>query len=102
MASIQKAGTESNEQIGRTVTNALQDSRKEQNEQLHAFGEQAESRLSSVQHTNTENIGKINTTLENKMKELQESNEKRLEQMQGVVDEKLQKTFEPRLSQSFE
>jgi DNA recombination protein RmuC len=36
------------------------------------------------------------------MKSLQESNEKRLEQMQGVVDEKLQKTLETRLSQSFE
>ncbi len=36
------------------------------------------------------------------MKELQESNEKRLVQMQGVVDEKLQKTLETRLSQSFE
>lgn len=102
LESIQKAGTESNEQIGRTVTNALQSSRKEQNEQLHAFGEQVESRLSSVQHTNTENIEKINATLENKIKELQESNEKRLEQMQCVVDEKLQKTLETRLSQSFE
>ena len=36
------------------------------------------------------------------MKALQESNEKRLEQMQGVVDEKLQKTLETRLAQSFE
>lgn len=102
LADIQKAGTESNEQIGRTVTAALQKSREEQNNQLHTFGEQVDSRLSSVQHANTENIEKINTTLENKMKELQESNEKRLEQMQGVVDEKLQKTLESRLSQSFE
>lgn len=36
------------------------------------------------------------------MKSLQESNEKRLEQIQGVVDEKLQKTLETRLAQSFE
>lgn len=99
---IQKAGTDSNEQIGRTITTALQESRKEQNNQLHTFGEQVDSRLSSIQRANTENIEKINTTLENKMKELQESNEKRLEQMQGVVDEKLQKTLEARLSQSFE
>lgn len=102
LTSIQKAGVESNELIGRMVTDALQSSRREQNEQLHAFCEQIESRLSSIQHANTENIEKINTTLENKMKELQESNEKRLEQMQGVVDEKLQKTLETRLSQSFE
>lgn len=102
LTSIQKAGTESNEQIGRTVTAALQKSREEQNHQLHTFGEQVNDRLLSIQRANTENIEKINTTLENKMKELQESNEKRLEQMQGVVDEKLQKTLETRLSQSFE
>ena len=36
------------------------------------------------------------------MNSLQESNEKRLEQMQGIVDEKLQKTLESRLSKSFE
>lgn len=99
---IQKAGTDSNEQIGRTITTALQESRKEQNNQLHTFGEQVDNRLSSIQRANTDSIEKINTTLENKMKELQESNEKRLEQMQGVVDEKLQKTLEARLSQSFE
>lgn len=102
LTAIQKAGTDSNEQIGRTVTNALQQSREEQNKQFHTFGEQVDGRLTSIQHANTENIEKINTTLENKMKALQESNEKRLEQMQGVVDEKLQKTLETRLSQSFE
>ena len=102
LTAIQKAGTESNEQIGRTVAGALQKSREEQNNQLHIFGEQVDGRLSSVQRASTENIEKMNTTLENKMKELQESNEKRLEQMQGVVDEKLQKTLESRLSQSFE
>lgn len=102
LSAVQKAGTDSNEQIGRTVTAALQTSREEQNKQLHTFGEQVDSRLSSVQRANTENIEKINSTLENKMKSLQESNEKKLEQIQGVVDEKLQKTLETRLAQSFE
>ncbi len=102
LTSIQKAGIDSNEQIGRSVAAALQTSREEQNRQLHTFGEQVDNRLSAIQHTNSENIEKINTTLENKMKLLQESNEKRLEQMQGIVDEKLQKTLETRLAQSFE
>lgn len=102
LTDIQKAGTESNEQIGRAVTATLQKSREEQSNQLRAFGGQVEVRLSSIQQANTENIEKINATLEAKLKELQESNEKRLEQMQGVVDEKLQKTLETRLSQSFE
>lgn len=99
---IQKAGTDSNEQIGRTITTALQENRKEQNDRLHTFGEQVDNRLSGIQRANADSIEKINATLENKMKELQESNEKRLEQMQGVVDEKLQKTLESRISKSFE
>lgn len=102
LTSIQKAGIDSNEQIGRSVTTALQTNREEQSKQLHAFGEKVDNRLSAIQHDNYENIEKINTTLENKMKLLRESNEKRLEQIQGVVDEKLQKTLETRLTQSFE
>lgn len=102
LETIQNVGMKSNEQIGRKVTTALQDNRKEQNDQLHEFGEQVNNRLLFIQRANADNIEKINSTLENKVKELQESNEKRLEQMQGVVDEKLQKTLETRLSQSFE
>lgn len=102
LTDIQKASAENNNQIGKTVNDSLQKSREEQNKQLHTFGEQVENRLTSVQRANTENLEKVNSTIENKMKELQESNEKRLEQMQGIVDEKLQKTLETRLSQSFE
>ena len=61
------------------MIDALQMSREEQNKQLYTFGEQVNNRLSSIQRANTENIDKINATLENKMKDLQESNEKRLE-----------------------
>jgi DNA recombination protein RmuC len=56
----------------------------------------------SINRTLQENRTEITATLESKIKSLQESNEKRLEQMQGVVDEKLQKTLETRLAQSFE
>lgn len=102
VSSIQKVGNESNERISATVTKALQTSREEQNRQLHTFGEQVDSRLSSVQRSYSENIERLNSTLESRIKTLQDSNEKRLEQMQNVVDEKLQKTLEARLSQSFE
>lgn len=96
---------EVNHQLGeleKSVAGVLQESRTEQFKQLHLFGELVEKRLTTIQTSNTENIEKINTTLENSIKTLQESNEKRLEQMQNVVDEKLQKTLETRLSQSFE
>ncbi len=80
----------------------LQSNREETNRQLHHFAEQLDLRLQSIQRGHTENIDKVNATLESRMKSLQESNEKRLEQMQAVVDEKLQKTLEVRLAQSFE
>ncbi|MDR0308519.1 MAG: DNA recombination protein RmuC [Coriobacteriales bacterium] len=82
--------------------NTLQTNREETRKQLQAFSEQVDSRLSSIQQENTKNLDKVNATLEAKVKSLQESNEKRLEQMQNVVDEKLQKTLETRLTQSFE
>lgn len=102
LSDIQKSGMENNLEIGKSVTRVLQESRAEQFKQLHLFGEQVENRLITIQNSNMENIEKINTTLEVSIKALQESNEKRLEQMQNVVDEKLQKTLETRLSQSFE
>ena len=99
--------------IGESVNKTLGENRTETNEQLAKFSTQLDARLSAiqdkldtrlsmVQRAGAENVEKINTTLELKMKSLQESNEKRLEQMQGVVDEKLQKTLETRLRQSFE
>ncbi|MDR2884580.1 MAG: DNA recombination protein RmuC [Deferribacteraceae bacterium] len=70
--------------IQESVQNTLTISREETNKQLRVFQEQ------------------VNYTLESKIRSLQESNERRLSEMQGVVDEKLQKTLETRLSQSFE
>jgi DNA recombination protein RmuC len=67
-------------------------------EQFQRFGLIHES----INRTLQENRTEITATLESKIKSLQDSNEKRLEQMQGVVDEKLQKTLETRLAQSFE
>ena len=88
--------------IQESVQATLQNNRVETNAQLEKFSAQLDARLSSMQRGNAENIEKVNATLENRMKLLQESNEKRLEQMQSVVDEKLQKTLETRLAQSFE
>jgi DNA recombination protein RmuC len=102
LTAIQKSNAESNERISTSVNRTLLDNRTETNKQLREFGEQLDSRLSSIQRGSAENAEKLNATLEGKMKSLQESNERRLEQMQGVVDEKLQKTLETRLSQSFE
>ncbi|MDR1765931.1 MAG: DNA recombination protein RmuC [Lachnospiraceae bacterium] len=115
-ATLQTNRTETNEQLSKfsgqldtrlsaiqeQTQKTLQSNREEQSKKLREFSEQVDARLMAIQRGNTENIEKVNTTLESRMKSLQESNEKRLEQMQGVVDEKLQKTLETRLAQSFE
>ena len=82
-------------EIGSSIQETLQKNREETNRELR-------EQLELMGRANTNNFEKINTTLEQKMKSLQDNNEKRLEQMQGIVDEKLQKTLESRLTQSFE
>jgi len=93
-------------EIGANVQNALQNSRIETNDQLSNFSEQTQKTLQRNREESNRQIrefeAQMTSALEVKMKSLQESNEKRLEQMQGVVDEKLQRTLETRLSQSFE
>jgi len=88
--------------IQESVNKTLQTSREETNKELRGFSEQMDARLMQITRGNAENIEKLIAALEGKMKSLQDSNEKRLEQMQTIVDEKLQKTLEIRLAQSFE
>ncbi|MCL2560012.1 MAG: DNA recombination protein RmuC [Turicibacter sp.] len=102
---LSAATTEQFERFGRiqeSVQQTLMMNREETNKQLSEFSQQMDARLAAIQKQSVENNDRVNATLEGQMKTLQESNEKRLEQMQGVVDEKLQKTLETRLTQSFE
>lgn len=56
----------------------------------------------SEQNTNTGNsLDNMRQTLEQKITTLQQGNEKKLEEMRATVDEKLQKTLEARLGESF-
>ncbi|NLC73570.1 MAG: DNA recombination protein RmuC [Ruminococcaceae bacterium] len=80
----------------------LKQNREETNRKLGDFQIQLDARLNSIQTSGTANLEKVNATLESRMKDIQDSNEKRLLQMQEIVDEKLQKTLETRLTQSFE
>jgi DNA recombination protein RmuC len=77
------------------VSKELSEGRTEQLSQLSAMQQTLQNTLfGSFEH--------INNTIETRVKSLQESNEKRLTEMQGVVDEKLSKTLETRLTQSFD
>jgi len=62
--------------------------------------EQTES-LSSTRRELSDNFERISKTVEAKLKDIQESNKTKLDEMQKVVDEKLHKALETRLTESF-
>jgi len=96
------------------------DSRKELKENLEAFKNELNIALKNFKENirdsfsdfnrqqqtqnvvNTEKMDGLKKTLESSIKNLQDGNEKKLEEMRNTVDEKLQKTLETRLTQSFE
>jgi DNA recombination protein RmuC len=75
-------------------TKALQDTVGEQLTRV-------DKRFESFSRLSEEKLDGVRTTVENRLTYLQEDNAKRLEQMRHTVDEKLQKTLDERLSQSF-
>ena len=60
-----------------------------------------ERHLVSTLNLYSEKLGEIKDTLEKRVKAMEDSNSKKLEEMRQVVDEKLQKTLNERISQSF-
>lgn len=71
------------------------------NRQQEQFGALKETQ--QLQHTaHADKLGGMSLTIEKSLRALQEDNAAKLEQMRATVDEKLQKTLETRLSQSFE
>ncbi|MDR0952996.1 MAG: DNA recombination protein RmuC [Elusimicrobiota bacterium] len=84
------------------VENQISKATTVQFERFSIIQDSIQKTLQNNREETNKQLGKVAETLEVKMKSLQESNEKRLEQMQGIVDEKLQKTLETRLTQSFE
>jgi DNA recombination protein RmuC len=103
-----------------TIENGSTESRKELKENLDIFKKELNEALKDYKEKLRENFSDFNTqqqtqniassekldgirkTLETSIKNLQEGNEKKLEEMRNTVDEKLQKTLETRLTQSFE
>lgn len=76
-------------------------SREDSRQTLAQFGEQLQTRLSSLSETNDKRMGEVRSTLEGQLKALQADNAQQLEKMRATVDEKLQNTLETRLGQSF-
>lgn len=72
-----------------------------QDKRLAELNLQFTQRSETLQKTVNDMLRHINDTMENRLIAIQKDNEKKLEQMRETVDEKLQKTLEDRISQSF-
>ena len=60
-----------------------------------------DKRLATFSTENEQKLENIRTTVQRSITSMQEDNNKKLEQMRATVDEKLQKTLDDKLSQSF-
>jgi DNA recombination protein RmuC len=85
------------ESFKKEIENSLNNYKDAQRENFDNF-----QTLQKNQHTaNNEKLEAMKSTIERSIKGLQEGNEKKLEEMRVTVDEKLQKTLETRLGESF-
>ena len=60
-----------------------------------------EDRIGSLERSNEEKLEAIRLTMERRLSAIQTENAEKLEKMQKVVDEKLEKTLETRITESF-
>ncbi len=78
------------------------------NERLDSFAQQnaamiraSDQRLATFMQQNAEQLEGVRQTVHSRLTAIQEDNGKRLDQMRATVDEKLQKTLESRINESF-
>ncbi len=70
-------------------------------ENQRAANAQAETRFASFETGNEQKLEAIRQTMERRLFQMQADNNQKLDQMRQVVDEKLQKTLETKMNQSF-
>jgi DNA recombination protein RmuC len=85
------------ESFKKEIENSLNNYKDAQRENFDNF--QTLQKTQSV--ANSEKLESLKNTIEKSIKNLQDGNEKKLEEMRKTVDEKLEKTLETRLTQSF-
>ena len=64
--------------------------------------DQQESRFKTFEMSNEQKMEQIRETMERRISRMQADNNERLDQMREVVDEKLQKTLETKMNESFQ
>ncbi len=71
-------------------------------EQQRTSGAQSEQRFKTFETANEQKLEAIRITVERRLLALQTENTQKLDEMRNIVDEKLQKTLETKVAQSFQ
>jgi DNA recombination protein RmuC len=89
------------ERIERVLREEQRAGRGELAESLARLAEQLRQTLSGLTADNEKRLNEVRATLETQLKSLQADNAAQLEKMREIVDDKLQKTLNTRLGESF-
>ncbi len=90
------------ERTEKSLKDEFQRNRTENNEISRINREELSKSLTSFSEQFSKSIKEVRDSVENQLRYIREDNTKQLDEMRKTVDEKLQKTLNERLSQSFE
>jgi DNA recombination protein RmuC len=83
------------------VYTSTKESREELANSLKTFEEKSSAKIETLTKDTKEGLEKNRDAVEKKLADIQQGNEKKLDEMRQTVDEKLHKTLETRLGESF-
>ena len=97
------------EVVDQKLTTTLQDQTKQTDQRIaqldarfDAFQRRVDENMKTTSQASTEQLGKVRETVDKQLSDMRKENEAKLELMRQTVDEKLQKTLDERMTQSFQ
>lgn len=99
---LSRALSELRRELGSNVQNSVANLGNMILEQQRTSGAQSEQRFKTFETANEQKLEAIRQTVERRLLALQTENAQKLDEMRNVVDEKLQKTLETKVAQSFQ
>ncbi|MCL2244374.1 MAG: DNA recombination protein RmuC [Treponema sp.] len=83
------------------VYSSTKESREELSSTLKTFEEKSSAKIETLTKDTKDGLERTRDAVEKKLADIQQGNEKKLDEMRQTVDEKLHKTLETRLGESF-
>ena len=99
---MEESASELRRELGGNIQSSVSSFGRVILESQQASSAQSEVRFKTFELSNEQKLEAIRQTMERRLSQMQEDNNKRLNEMRQVVDEKLQKTLENKMTQSFQ